>query len=103
MEKSIVNYIAEAELQAAEIKSQGQHTAGSILFAAEEQAQKIATDSEAALTEYRERAMKEAEERARTEYEDALSQSRARAKEYAESLLENTQIPVAEIVGRIAK
>lgn len=103
MEQSIVNYISEAEQQAAEIKSQGAKEAGEILARAEELAQDIARDTEANLAKYRETSFARAEEKACEDYDAQIAACRKEAANYADSLLKDTEVYVIGIIGRTAK
>ena len=103
MEQSIVNYISEAEQQAAEIKTQGAKEAGEILAEAEELAQSIARDAEAELAKYRETSLARAEAKSCEDYDAQIAACRKEAADYADSLLKNTEAHVVDIIGRIAK
>lgn len=103
MEDNIIGLIAEAENKAAAKKVQAQAEAAEIVAAAEKRAQEIAKSSEAECANLRESAIKFAEEKAASDYEKAIAESRAAAKEYADSHFGHASDLVLDIVGRLTK
>ena len=103
MEENILRLIAEAEQKAAEIKSQAQEEAAKIASDAADKAAEITKTSELLLAQMRVETLKEAEAGAQKTYETAIKACRSEAKAYADSLLEETDIHVKDIVGRITK
>lgn len=103
MEDTILGYIAEAERRAAEMKSQAQEQAANLIAAAEQTAVEIARASEADCAAFREKSQKDAQMKATAEYDKTISESRAEAKKYADSLLENASTHVSGIVRRLTK
>lgn len=103
MQEDILQSIATAESRAAEIKAQANDKAASIIAAAEKSAADIIRSSETQCAELRESSLKQAEEKAADEYAKALSDSRAQAQSYAQSILKYSPTHVGEIVGRLTK
>lgn len=103
MEENIIGLIAEAEERAAAKKAQAQSEAAEIVAAAEKNAQEIAKRSVAECAELREKMIKCAEEKAASDYEKAIGESKADAKDYADSLLNRADSLVLDIVGRLTK
>ena len=103
MEDNILGYIAEAESRAAEMKAQAQEHAASIIAEAEKTAADIARSSERDCASFREESLKRAESKAAADYDKKISDSRAEAQSYAQSVLKFASIHVGSIVGRLTK
>lgn len=101
MTEDIIKSVTEAERAAAEIRSAANIRAAEIAAAAEKRAAEIERSSEEVCKAYRETQAKAAEADAEKAYFSFLTQKRAEAKAYADRLLENTELPVSRIVGRI--
>lgn len=101
MTEEIIKSITEAEARAAKIKESAFAQVAEIAAKAEERAFEIEKSSEEVCRAYRETQLKAAEADAEKAYLSALAQKREEAKQYADRLLENTELPVSRIVGRI--
>lgn len=101
MTDEIIRSITEAESAAAEIKAAANVRAAEIAAQAEARAAEIEKSSEEVCKAYRETQAKAAEADAEKAYLSALAEKRAEAKAYADRLLENAELPVSKIVGRI--
>ena len=99
--EEIIKAVKEAEAEAAQKKAQANEKAAQIAAQAEQDAQDILKASEAECKQYRERELKNAEENAENAYFVTLSEKRAEAKAYADSLLKDTKASVGRIVRRI--
>lgn len=103
MEESILKSISEAENRAAQIKAQAQARAAEILATADKKAAEIAKNCEAECSEFTVTGLKSAEEQAQVDYLRSIETAREEAKKYADGLLENTEVYVSEVVGRLVK
>ena len=104
MEENIIDFIAQAEREAASKKDAAEKNAAEIVAAAERRATEIAKQSEGELKRLREDTLRGAEERASSEYRASLDESRAQAAAYADAALKQySDEAVSEIVGRLLK
>jgi len=101
MTEDIIKSITEAESAAAEIKESALRQAAEIAARAEARSAEIEKSTEEVCKAYRESQIKAAEADAEKAYLAALDEKGAEAKNYADRLLENIEIPVSKIVGRI--
>lgn len=101
MTEDIIKSITEAEAQAAELKAEALKKAAEIAVRAEARASELEKTSEEVCKAYRETQLKAAEADAEKEYFRTLVERRAEAEKYASRLLEQTELPVSGIVGRI--
>lgn len=101
MTEEIIKSITEAETRAAKIKESAFAQAAEIAAKAEARAFEIESSSEEVCRAYRETQLKAAEADAEKAYLSALAQKREEARGYADRLLENIELPVSKIVGRI--
>ena len=101
MTEEIIKNITDAEAQAAQIKREAQERAAAIIAAATERAARLETSSAEVCKAYRESQMKTALADAEREYAQTLGVKTREAKEYCEKALQNSEVSVAEIVGRI--
>lgn len=101
--QEIVNAIEQAELKAAEIKENAQSKGASIVENAEERAAEILKLSEVECRNFREKALKDAEEDAQKKYEEEIKVKRAEGAKYASSRLAASDNVVSEIVRRVVR
>lgn len=99
----IIKSITEAEAKAAEIKADALQKAAEIAAAAEVRAEEIARKCETDCKLFRENQLKKAERDAQANYEKSLSDKRAEAKAYADSLINGTDNAVDGIVRRVTR
>ena len=103
MEENIIQSIAKAEEQAAEMRAQAQAEANKIAADAERSAAEILKNAEGDCVKLREKTIKAAEERAVADYDKAIENSRAEAENYADGLIKSADNLVTDIIGRIVK
>ena len=103
MENTIIGEIAKAEEEGAKRKEESEARARVLLAEAEDRASEILKNAETDCAILRVNGIKEAEVAADAAYNRTLSLAAKEAKEYADGILERTDVYVAEIVGRIVK
>lgn len=103
MEENVIEYIKQAEAQAADRRAEAQARAAEILADAEKRVAEMARVSERDCAKYRADELARAEVRAREQYQAALKEAQENAKRDADKLLENADAYVPEILGRILK
>lgn len=99
--EEILKSIKEAELKAAQIKSEAQDGCAVIAADAEKRAAEILKTSEHRLKLFKEESLSNAAKNAQKDYEDKIKQAKADAEAYADGVIKNTDKEVNEIVGRI--
>lgn len=97
----IIEEITEAEKRAAEIKNNALLKAQDVVAKAEAEASVASKQGEAERTEYKERAVKKAEEEANASYAEKISAVRAEAQKRSEEILSSADNIVSEIVRRV--
>ncbi len=101
--EDILKSVNEAEEKAAEIKLGAEEKAAQILADAEKKAAELLKTSEEKLKIYREEQLKSAEDTAKRDYEKVVAENAEKAKKYADSLIEKTEIQVGKVVGRVSR
>ena len=101
--EDIIKSVNDAETKAEEIKLGAEQKAAQILAEAEKKAAEFLKHSEEKLKIYREEQLISAQANAEEEYKKTLKASAKKAEEYANSLIEKTDIRVSEVVGRVSR
>ncbi len=101
MEEEIIGAIAEAEQRATEIRERAAIRAAEIAAQAEAEAQQIAKASEESCKAYRDAQIAAAEQSSRKAYAETVSARRTEAEDYADEILNKTEVSVVGIVRRI--
>ena len=103
MEEGILSEIAEAEAEGARKKAEAAERAAALLAEADRDAAERTRLSELDCAILRAEGLKRAEQEAQREYDRAIAACRETSRKYAESSLEDADVYVAEIVGRLLK
>ena len=99
--EEVLKSVKEAEIAAANIKTQAEAEAEKLIAASRARANEITKKSEEELKSFRETALKEAESRVQKEAERALSEHETKEIKAADALLKDTASTVSQIVRRV--
>ncbi len=103
MTDEMIKAITDAEERALQIKNEAVEKAEALLSDAQTQVANLKASSDEVLKAYRDTQLADAKKRAEQNYADEIAKAKADAQSYVAQVLQNADVVITDIVGRIVR